>query len=111
MHAAPVDGRGHRSPADVLARAVRDHLLRTAADRLLDAKSDRGAADRLRTLLIRYRECGWRRDRVLAQCPDRHRGKINELFWQLLKIRDAIPCDRTLRTALALKPFSIAHGG
>ena len=30
------------------------------------------------------------------------RGTINELFWQVLMIRDAIPGDRTIRAALAL---------
>jgi hypothetical protein len=36
-------------------------------------------------------------------------GTINELFWQTLKVRDATPGDRTMRAALALDPFSIAH--
>jgi hypothetical protein len=40
--ATPFDGR--RSPADVLVRAVRDHWLRTAADRFCPGMSDRQAA-------------------------------------------------------------------
>jgi hypothetical protein len=108
-HATPVDGRGQRSPADVLARTIRDHLLRTAADRFYAGMKHRPAAAMLRTKLIQYRESGWRRDRVEVRCPDRHRGSISELFWQLLKVRDAIPGDRTIRAALAHNPFSIAH--
>ena len=105
----PVDGRGQRPPADVLARTIRDHLLRTAADRFCVGMSARQSAAMLRSKLIQYREAGWRRDRVEVQCPDRHRGSINELLWTILTIRDAIPGDRTIRTALAHDPFSIAH--
>jgi hypothetical protein len=109
--AAPVDGRGRRKPADVLNRAIRDHLLRTAAERYCVGMSDRQAAAYLRSGLVRYREGAFRRDRSEARCPDRHRGKLNELFWTILTIRDAIPGDRTMRTALGHEPFSIAHEG
>ena len=108
-HATPVDARGRRPPADVLARAIRDHLLRTAADRFCAGMKHRPAAAKLRTKLIRYREGAWRRDRVEVQCPDRHCGTVTELLWTILTIRDAIPCDRTIRTALAHDPFFIAH--
>jgi hypothetical protein len=109
MRAEPVDARGRRPPADVLARAVRDHLLRVAAARFCVGMRDRPAASFLRTKLIRYHQGAWRRDRVEVQCPARHRGTINELLWTILSIRDAIPCDRTIRAALALEAFSIAH--
>ncbi|MET4030124.1 MULTISPECIES: hypothetical protein [unclassified Bradyrhizobium] len=103
------DGRGQRPPADVLARAVRDHLLRTAAKRFCVGMKDRPAAEFLRTKLARYRAGAWQRDRVEGQCPDRHRGTVTELLWTILTIRDAIPGDRTIRMALALDPFSTAH--
>ena len=105
----PVDGRGRRSPADVLARTIRDHLLRTAADRFCAGMSDRATAAMLRSKLIQYREGAWRRDRVALRCPDRLHGSIKELFWQLLTVRDAVPCDKTIRDALAYNPFFIAH--
>jgi hypothetical protein len=105
--AAPLDGRGQRSPADVLARTIRDHLLRTAADRFCAGMKHRPAAAMLRTKLARYRAGAWQRERV--RCPDRHRGTVTELLWTILTIRDAIPCDRTIRTALAHDPFFIAH--
>ena len=106
---APIDGRGRRPPADVLARAIRDHMLRTAADRFCVGMKDRPAATILRTKLIRYRETAWQRERVEERCPARHRGTITELIWTVLKVRDAIPSDRTIRAVLALDPFSVAH--
>jgi hypothetical protein len=107
--AAPVDRRGHRSPADVLARTIRDHLLRTAADRHCIGSSDRAAAAMLRTRLSRYREGAWQRDASEDLCPARHRGTITELLWTILKVRDAIPSERTIRAALAHDLFFIAH--
>jgi hypothetical protein len=100
--AAPVDGRGRRTPADVLGRTIRDHLLRTAADRFCVGMSDRQAATYLRSKLALYRECAWVRERSEDRCPDRHQGTLKELLWTTLKIRDAIPGDRTIRAALAL---------
>jgi hypothetical protein len=107
--ATPLDGRGRRSPGDIVARAIRDHLLRVAASRYCVGMSDRQAAAYLRTKLARYREGAWKRDRVEERCPDRHRGKLSELLWTILTIRDAIPGDRSCRAALALAPFLIAH--
>src|SRR6476469_647776 len=96
-HATPVDARGRRPPSDVLARTIRDYLLRTAAARFCVGMTHRPAAAFLRTKLVRYREGAWRRERIADVCPARHRGTINELLWTMLKIRDAIPCDRTIR--------------
>jgi hypothetical protein len=107
-HAVPLDRRGQRSPADVLSRTIRGHLLRTAA-KFFPGSSDREIARQLRTALSRYREGAWRRDRAEMRCPVRLRGSVSELFWQLLKARDAIPGDRTIRAALAHNPFFIAH--
>lgn len=103
------DGRGHRSPADVLARAVRDHLLRTAADRFCAGMSDRAAAAYLHTKLSRYRAGAFRRDRHEGRCPARHLGTVTELLWLVLKVRDAVAGDRIIRMALARDPFFIAH--
>ena len=100
-HAVPLDGRGRRTPADVLGRTIRDHLLRTAADRYCVGMSDRAAAAYLRTKLARYREGAFRRDRVEVRCPDRHRGTLNALFYELLMVRDMVPATRTIRRALA----------
>src|SRR3954452_18762517 len=90
-----IDARGRRPPADVVARTIRDHLLRVAAARFCAGLSDRQAALILRAKLIRYREAAWPSDRSLEQCPARHRGTISELMWTILRIRDAIPGDRS----------------
>ena len=74
-----VDGRGRRPPVDVLARAMRDHLLRIAADRFCVGMSDRQAAAYSHAKLTRYREGAWQRHRSEAQCPARYLGTITEL--------------------------------
>jgi hypothetical protein len=109
MRAEPVDARGRRPPADVLARAIRDHLLRTAAERFCAGMKHRPGATFLRTKLILYRQGSWQRDRIEPKCPDRHRDTLRELLWTILMVRDAVPSDRLIRAALALDPFSVAH--
>jgi hypothetical protein len=100
-HERFIELRGRRKPADVLARASRDHLLRLAAERYLSGLSDRQAATMLLSKMTRYREGAWRRDRAEALCPARHQGRIEGLLWQALRTRDAIPAARTIRRALA----------
>ncbi len=104
--AAPLDGRGQRSPGDVVARSVRDHFLREAARRHCAGMSERAAAAMLRSKLGRYREGGWRRDRSEALCPARHRGTIIEQLFCVLMVRDALPSVRSIRRALSVDPFS-----
>jgi hypothetical protein len=99
--AEPLDGRGRRSPADILSRTARDHLLRLAAERHCQGLSDRAAAEVLRTKLTRYQTGAWQRDRAEVRCPDRHRGKLTELLWQVLRVRDMTPSARSIRKALA----------
>ena len=41
--------------------------------------------------------------------PEKLRGTLNGMFWELLMVRDAVPCNRTVRAALALDPFSLAQ--
>src|SRR5262245_45817265 len=61
--AVPVDGRGRRSPGDVVARSVRDYFFSVAARRFCVGMSDRQAARYLRSALLRYRGGRWRRTR------------------------------------------------
>ena len=107
-HPLMADSRGRRSPADVLARTIRDHLLRTAADRFCAGMKHRPAAAYLRDRLLIYRNGRWRRTRAELK-PPYPAETIDALLWQLLWVRDAIPSDRTVRAALACDPFSIAH--
>ena len=107
-----IDGRGKRTPSTMLAIDERDQFLRVAADRFCVGMSDRAAATMLRTKLTRYQTGAWRRDRVEALCPARHRGRIDELLWCVLKVRDAVPSERTIRAALARlegEPFPCSY--
>jgi hypothetical protein len=96
-----VELRGRRKAADILGRTIRDHLLRLAASRYCVGMSDRQAASYLRTKLGRYAAGAWRRDRVEDRLPDRHLGRIEATLWELLRIRDHVPSDKTIRNALA----------
>jgi hypothetical protein len=98
--AAPVDGRGRRSPATLLVLDERDALLIEAA-KFYPGASDREIARQLRTALSTYRNGRWRRDRVEALCPVQHKGKLMQVLWCLLKTRDAIPGERLIRAVLA----------
>ena len=98
---AALDGRGRRSPTDILSRTARDYLLRLAAERHCQGLSDRQAAEMLRTKLARYALGAWRRDRAEDLCPARHHGRIEAVLWEVLRTRDMIPSSRTIRKALA----------
>jgi hypothetical protein len=101
MHVLPpVDGRGHRSPNTLLLLDERDRYLRTAA-RFYPGCSDREIARLLRAVLVTFRNGRWRRDRVETTCPLQHRGKLQQVLWLILKTRDAIPSERTIRRALS----------
>jgi hypothetical protein len=93
-------GAGHRTPQTMLLLDERDRYLREAA-RFFPYPSDREVARQLRRALLTYRGGAWRREYSEALCPERHRGKLKQALWCLLKSRDAIPCDRSIRTALA----------
>jgi hypothetical protein len=96
-----VVGRGHRTVATLSLIAERDRLLVEAAAKFYSGLSGREAARHLRVALLRYREGAWRRTRAEAVCPARNLGRLEELLWRLLKVRDHVPSDRSVRTALA----------
>jgi hypothetical protein len=98
--AAPLDGRGHRTPATLLVLDERDKFLVEAA-RFYPGTSDREIARQLRSALSRYREGRWRRDRSEALCPVRHAGTITAVLWMILKVRDHVPSERLIRMVLA----------
>ncbi len=104
-----VFGRGHRSPATMLALNERDVFCREAAEpssaecRVVQT---RGGSDAARQA-ARYREGAWRRDRAEALCPPRLAGRIDALMWCLLKCSDRVVSERTIRRALV--PLFMAH--
>jgi hypothetical protein len=96
----PLDGRGHRLPATLAAIERRNGLLCEAADRFCVGLSGRAAASWLHTRLGRYQAGAWRRDRSEALCPARHAGRIEESLWMILKARDVVPSERSIRAVL-----------
>jgi hypothetical protein len=100
-HAVRIDGRGRRTPLTVLRLSVRDHFLQAAADIYCTGMSDRAAAAWLHKRLARYRECAWRRDRALGECPPRLAGRINAVMWCVLKCSDRLVSERLIRAVLS----------
>jgi hypothetical protein len=94
-------GRGRRSNETLLRIDERDRYL-VEASRFFPNPSDRETARQLRRALMRYRAGAWRRDCSEALCPMRYAGTVKAALWKTLKARDATPCDRAVRTALAL---------
>jgi hypothetical protein len=100
--AVPFAGRGHRTPQTLLSISERNKLL-SEATKFYPGASERETARCLRIALLRYRAGAWRRTRVETQCPPRHRGRLVELLWMILKVRDQVPSERTIRRALAFR--------
>ncbi|MGY3605138.1 MULTISPECIES: hypothetical protein [unclassified Bradyrhizobium] len=92
-------GPGRRLPETLAVLAERDRLLVEAATRHLAHLSNAAAAKHLHRALCRYREGAWQRDRVAIECPARHLGKFNAVLWAILKLRDHVPSERTIRRA------------
>jgi hypothetical protein len=81
-----IDRRGKRSDATLQA--------------FMPGWSSRAAAHALHTALSRY-QCGaWRRHRIEDQCPARLCGKLEAHCWHILRARDAVPSERTIRAAI-----------
>ena len=94
-------GRGHRTPATLLAIDERAKFLRMAARHYCAGMSDRQAAEMLRSKLLRFRATAWRRDASENLCPPRLRGTIGEFCWMVLKVRDHVPSAGTIAATLA----------
>lgn len=92
-------GPGCRTPQTLLLIDERDRYLIEAAAHF-QGLSHREVARRLRTALLRYRDGRWRRDRSELTCPPQHAGKLTAVLWALLKTRDHVPSDMTIRRAL-----------
>jgi hypothetical protein len=90
-----------RQRADMLAAIkARDYVLRDAAKNLPPSLTLAEAAGQLHRELSRYSASAWRRERLLDQCPARHRWE-----WQALRLRDAVPSTRSIRRVLANARF------
>jgi hypothetical protein len=95
-----VSGPGHRTRQTELRISERDKLIRAAARFYPVDAYDREVARQLRVALLRYRNGRWQRDRIEATCPVQHRGKLMQVMWMILKTRDHVPSEMTIRRAL-----------
>jgi hypothetical protein len=101
-HVEPIDGRSHgRTPQTQLLIDERDTLL-TEATQFYPSLSRREVARKLHAALSIYRGGRWRRDGVQATCPMQHRGKLLQTMWMILKVRDHVPSETTIRRALGV---------
>lgn len=96
---ADATGPGRRTPATLLLLDERDRYLREAAQFFPDCR-DREVARRLRNALSVYRNGRWQRDGIEQTCPAQHRGKLVQVMWMILKVRDRVPSEMTIRRAL-----------
>ena len=92
-------GAGQRSPSTLLAIDERDALLVEAALHF-SGLSQREQARRIRVALQRYQLGRWRRTRAALTSPE-HRGRLEAVLWAILKGRDYVPSERTIRAALS----------
>ena len=102
MHVRHValDGRGHgRTPRVQLMIDERNRYLRAAA-KFYPGCGDREVARQLRAALMRYRNGRFRRDRSDLTCPVQHKGKLVEILYRLLRVKDHVPSEITIRRAL-----------
>jgi hypothetical protein len=105
--AVVIDGRGRRSPQTQLLIDERNKLLVEAARHFGDV-SDREAARMLRSRIAIYRDGRWRRDRVELKCPLRLVGHLEATLWMVLKVRDHVPSEITIRRAIR-DPRDLVH--
>jgi hypothetical protein len=92
-------GRGRRLPRTMLLISERNAPL-LAASRFYPVSLLARSPGNYVLALSRYRDGRWRRDRSELTCPMQHRGKLTEVLNLLLRVRDAIPSQRTIRAVL-----------
>jgi hypothetical protein len=102
MHVRYIAGPGRRTPQTILILSERNQYLRAAA-KFFPGMSDYEKARQLHIALLRYSAGAWRRDRTETTCPARHRDRLSGVLWMILKTKDAIPGERTIRSALAIE--------
>lgn len=93
-------GPGHRTPQTLLLLDERDKLL-IEATQFYPGLSDRETARLLRAALVQYRNGRWRRDRAELTCPPQYRSKLASIFYLILRTRDLVPSEATIRATLS----------
>lgn len=92
---------GQRSAQTVAILAERDRLLREAAAEFFSGLLVTQQARELHRRWTRYEASGWRRERALDVVPSSRLGTLEGRLWAILRLRDFVPCERTIRGALA----------
>lgn len=100
-------GRGKRLPETLASIELRNELLREARRRFFPYCPEREAAREIASALSRFQSSAWIRERCLEVCPERHRGRLGELLWTLLHVRDHVPSFATIRNAISFKKYPI----
>lgn len=91
---------GQRSPGTLLKKHVRNHLYRQIRRRFFaHVTEDREASRQIAKVTTNYAGGAFRRERPLVQCPERHRGKLEELLWLALTV-DPHFSSETIRRAI-----------
>lgn len=99
--ATPIsDRRGHRSPNTLLMLDERDAKLVATARRFFSGMSHRETAHRLRSRLLIYQSGRWRRTSAELR-PPHDADSLDAALWCLLRIKDHVPSEMTIRRALA----------
>ena len=99
-HERFVEGRGRRTPSTLLMIDERDALLVEAA-RFYPGLSQREIARRLRSRLLIYRNGRWRRSCAELKAPHPPE-KIDAVLWAILRVKDYVPSEMTIRRAFYL---------
>lgn len=86
---------GSRRITTAIRHTKRDQLLREAATRFVPARPVAEQARELYRALVRYAGSAWKQERRVRSCPARHRDRIEEFCWHILKVKDqAVGIDR-----------------
>jgi hypothetical protein len=101
-HAMPLDGRGRRSNETLLRIDERRALLVEIATRFYPGVKHRQIAHRLRRSWLLYQQARWRRTCIELRCPH-DPERLDAALWCLLKIKDYVSSEMTIRRALAIR--------
>jgi hypothetical protein len=78
-------GPGQRDPRTRASLAERDEFLREAARLFFPQLAPTEQAKALETALARYAASAWQRERAAPELPPRHKGRIEEYLWRVMR--------------------------
>lgn len=93
---------GSRTLATQMSKAKRNKVLLQMADQFYRAVSKDEAGRQIHSVLVRYRESAWRREKTLPVCPPNRCGTKEGFAWELLMIDDSIPAARTIADIISV---------